>query len=127
MKERAYISFDYDYDLDLKTLLVGQSRHPDTPFEIIDYSIKEASPNWRDNARRRIRGCTVIIVICGQYTNAASGVSAEVEIAQQEYISYFLLWGRAAKTCVKPIAAYSTDKMYRWTWENLKALIHGAR
>ena len=41
-KKRTFISFDYDYDLDLKNLLVGQARNDDSPFEITDMSIKEA-------------------------------------------------------------------------------------
>lgn len=126
--KRAFISFDYDHDSDLKVLLVGQSKHPDTDFEIADFSIKEAIPSgWMSNARTRIKGCGVVIVICGEYTNMANGVSAEVQIAQQEGTPYFLLWGRSEKSCVKPVAAKPTDKIYKWTWDNLKALVGGAR
>ena len=51
-KKRTFISFDYDNDSDLKTLLVGQSKNPDSPFEIVDMSIKEAiATNWKENAR----------------------------------------------------------------------------
>ena len=126
--KRAFISFDYDNDSDLKILLVGQSRHPDTDFEIADFSIKDAiSSGWKDKARTRIKGCDVVIVVCGQYTNTATGVSAELQIAQEEGTPYFLLWGRSDKTCVKPTAAKSTDKIYNWTWDNLKALVGGAR
>jgi hypothetical protein len=126
--KRAYISFDFDNDSDLKVLLVGQSKHPDTDFEIADLSIKEAiSSGWKDKARTRIKGCDVVIVICGQYTNTATGVSAELQIAQEEGTHYFLLWGRSDKTCVKPTTAKSTDKIYNWTWENLKKLVNGAR
>lgn len=128
MKTRVFISFDYDHDNDLKNLLVGQARHPDSPFEITDLSIKEAiSKNWKENARRRIKSCDVVAVICGEYTNSASGVSAELKIAQEEGIPYFLLWGRTNEVCIKPVSAKSTDKMYRWTWVNLKSLIGGAR
>lgn len=128
MKTRVFISFDYDHDTDLKNLLVGQARHPDSPFEITDLSIKEAiSKNWKENARRRIKSCDVVAVICGEYTNSASGVSAELKIAQEEGIPYFLLWGRTNEVCIKPVSAKSTDKMYRWTWGNLKSLIGGAR
>ena len=91
-KKRAFISFDYDNDVDLKALLVGQARNPDSPFEIVDMSIKETiESNWKENARRRIKGCDVVIVICGRYTNFATGVSAEVKIAQEENVPYFLL------------------------------------
>lgn len=128
MKTRVFISFDYDHDIELKNLLVGQARHPDSPFEITDMSIKEAiSKNWKENARRRIKSCDVVAVICGEYTNSASGVSAELKIAQEEGIPYFLLWGRTNEVCIKPVAAKNSDKMYRWTWDNLKSLIGGAR
>lgn len=127
-KKRAYISFDFDHDSELKTLLVGQAKNPDSPFEIVDMSIKEAiSENWRISARRRIKSCDVVIVICGQYTNTASGVSAEVKIAQEENIPYFLLAGRSNLGNVKPLAAKDSDKIYRWTWDNLRILIAGGR
>ncbi len=126
--KRAFISFDYDNDSDLKILLVGQAKHEDTPFNIQDFSIKEAiAKDWKDKARTRIRKCDVVIVICGASTNTAAGVSAELEIAQEEKVAYFLLKGRANKTCVAPKAAKSTDKIYDWTWDNLKKLINGAR
>jgi hypothetical protein len=70
-KTRVFTSFDYDHDVDLKNALVGQSRLPDSPFEITDVSIKVASPGWQDEARRRIRGCDVVAVICGEYTQTA--------------------------------------------------------
>lgn len=127
-KKRAFISFDYDHDADLKVLLVGQTRHPDTDFEIVDMSIKEAvATNWRDNARRRIKGCDIVIVICGEYTHNAMGVAAEVNIAREEGIPYFLLWGRSDKNCTRPPSAVGTDKIYKWSWDNLKALVNGAR
>ena len=127
-KKRTFISFDYDNDSDLKVLLVGQAKNSDSPFEITDMSIKEAiDKNWKDKACTRIKGCDVVIVICGEKTDTATGVSAELKIAQEEKIPYFLLKGRANKTCVKPTAALSTDKIYNWTWDNLKNLINGGR
>lgn len=127
-KKRVFISFDYDHDLDIKNLLVGQSKNSDTPFEIADFSIKEAvSEDWKKKDRTRIKGCNVVAVICGSHTDTATGVSVEVKIAQEESVDYFLLWGRKDKSCKKPTAAKSSDKIYKWTWDNLKALIGGAR
>lgn len=127
-KKRTFISFDYDNDSDLKTLLVGQARNADSPFEITDMSIKAPiDNNWKAKARTRIKGCDVVVIICGEKTNTASGVSAELKIAQEENVPYFLLYGRSNDTCVKPVAAKVTDKMYKWTWDNLKALIGGSR
>lgn len=127
-KPRVFISFDYDHDEVLKTFLVGQSKNPDTPFELSDWSIKEPmAGNWVERARSRVRSVDVMAVICGLHTHTATGVSEEVRLAQQERIPYFLLYGYADKSCTKPVAARPTDKMYKWTWDNLKALIAGAR
>lgn len=127
-KKRTFISFDYDNDLELKNLLVGQSKNEDSPFEITDMSIKETiNKDWKSKARTRIKGCDVVVVICGQKTDTATGVSSELKIAQEEEIPYFLLKGYSDKTCVKPVAAKGNDKVYKWTWNNLKLLINGAR
>jgi len=125
---RAFISFDYDHDEDLKILLVGQAKNPDSPFDIADFSVKEPlTGDWREKVRRRIRSVDQVAVICGQYTHTATGVAAEVSIAREERVPYFLLHGRAGKTCTKPTSALSTDKIYDWTWPNLKLLFAGNR
>ena len=125
---RAFISFDYDHDDDLRNLLVGQARHRDTPFEIADWSVKERQVgDWKAKVRRRIRAVDVVIVVCGHHTNTAVGVSDEIRIARSEGKSYFLLAGRKSGTVERPSAARTSDKLYRWTWPNLKVLIHGGR
>lgn len=127
MKKKTFISFDYDHDHDIKECLVGQAKNPDSPFEITDMSIKETINNWKEDARRRIRSCDVVVVLCGEHTDTASGVTAELTIAQEEEVPYFLLRGRSSKPCARPNHACSSDKMYNWTWDNLKALFQGER
>jgi len=127
-KKRAFISFDYDHNVSLKNLFVGQSKKDDSPFEITDMSIKETiTEDWKKKARTRIKGCDVVVIICGEHTDTAAGVSAELAIAQGESVPYFLLKGYSDKTCKKPKAAKSEDKIYNWTWDNLKILIGGGR
>ena len=78
MRKRVFISFDYDNDNDIKEALVAQSKLYNSPFEITDLSIKEAiDSNWKIYARKRIRSCDCMIVLCGHYTDKAKGVSAE--------------------------------------------------
>lgn len=127
MATRVFISFDYDHDLDLKNLLVGQSQNAGSPFEIADWSIKDASADWKDKARARIRRVGVVAVICGHHTDTAVGVNEEIRIARSEDKPYFLLAGRASGTNKKPTAALASDQIYSWTWDNLKDLIGGAR
>jgi hypothetical protein len=127
-KKRAFISFDFDHDEDLRNLLAGQAKHPDSPFEIKDRSLKEPlTGDWKEKVRRRMENIDVVIVICGEYTHAAAGVAAELSIAREAKKPYFLLWGRSDKTCTKPKSALDSDKIYKWTWDNLKQLIGGAR
>ena len=127
-KTRVFTAFDFDNDEDLRNMLVGQSKHSDSPFELADWSVKEAmAGDWQAKVRTRIRSVDQVIIMCGEYTDKAVGVSAELKIAQEEGKPYFLLYGRSSKTCKKPTAAKATDKMYNWTWDNLKALIGGNR
>lgn len=127
-RRRVFISFDYDNDSDLRTMLAGQSRHPDTPFVIADWSVKEhQTGNWKEKVRRRIRAVDVVIVLCGNSTHTATGVSEELRIARAEGKPYFLLAGRKNGVNKKPSSARSGDKLYRWTWDNLKTLIEGGR
>ncbi len=126
--KRAFMSFDFDHDEDLRNLLAGQAKNPDSPFEIKDRSLKEPlTGNWKDKVRSRMDNVDLVIVICGEYTHIASGVAAELTIAREKNKSYFLLRGRDGKICTKPTSALSSDKIYDWTWPNLKVLIGGAR
>lgn len=127
-KKQAFISFDCDHDTDLKNLLVGQCKRQNPGFKIVDMSIREdIDTNGSKNARRRIKCCDLLIVLCGEYTYRATGVSTELNIAHEEEIPYFLLWGRRDKHCTRPLNALRTDIIYQWTWSNLKALVNGVR
>lgn len=125
MAQRAFISFDYDNDARLKDLLIGQSKHSDSPFVIHDWSLKEPSSDWKARARRQIRASGLVIVLCGRQMASATGVAVELSIAQEEGVSYFLLAGYDDST--KPTTAKPGDKLYKWTWDNLKSLVSGAR
>lgn len=125
MAQRAFISFDYDNDARLKDLLIGQSKHSDSPFVIHDWSLKEPSSDWKARARRQIRASGLVIVLCGRQMASATGVAVELSIAQEEGVSYFLLAGYDDST--KPTTAKPGDKLYKWTWDNLKSLVGGAR
>jgi len=127
-KKRIFISFDVDHDEGTKAMLVGQAKLLDSPFDFIDASVKEPlTGDWKEKVRRRMANIDVVIVLCGEYTHTASGVATEVTIAQGTRTPYFLLAAYSDKFCTKPTSAKMEDKVYRWTWDNLKALIGGAR
>lgn len=127
-KKRVFISFDYDHDEGVKIMLAGQAKLPDSPFDFTDASVKEPlSGDWKEKVRRRMGNIDVVIVLCGESTHTAKGVAAEVEIAQEKSVPYFFLAAYSDKTCTKPTSAKTSDKLYKWTWDNLKALIGGGR
>lgn len=128
MVKRVFVSFDFDHDEDLRNLLVGQSRNEDSPFEIADWSVKEElSGDWKEKVRSRIKRVDQVIIICGEHTDTATGVNTELKMTQDENKPSFLLWGRKGTQCKKPKSAKSSDNIYKWTWDNLKKLIMGAR
>jgi len=127
-KKRVFISFDVDHDELIKKALAAQADLDDSPFDFKDASVKEhLTGDWKEKVRRRMDNIDIIAVLCGEYTHTASGVAAEVTIAQEKGKDYFLLAAYKDKNCKKPTSAKSSDKVYEWTWPNLKALIGGAR
>jgi glutamate formiminotransferase len=127
-RKKVFVSFDYDHDATIKMFLVNQSKLDDAPFDIWDSSVKEhIDGDWEAKVRRKIREVDVVCVLCGEHTHTARGVAIELRIAKEVGTTHFLLAGYKDKTCTKPTSATSADKLYNWTWENLKTLIHGGR
>ena len=127
-KKRAFISFDIDHDEGAKKMLAGQAKLSDSPFDFKDNSVKQhLNGDWKEKVRRRMDNVDVVIVLCGAQTNTASGVAAELTIAKEKKEPYFLLAAYSDKHCTKPSSASASDKVYKWTWDNLKNLIGGAR
>lgn len=127
-KKRVFISFDVDHDEGTKAMLAGQAKLPDSPFDFKDASLKEPlTGDWKEKVRGRMDNIDVVIVLCGEQTHNASGVAAELTIAQEKDVPYFLLKAYSDKACTKPTSAKSSDSIYNWTWPNLKTLIDGGR
>ena len=126
-KTRVFISFDYDNDARQKDLLVGQSKHPDTDFEFADWSSKEhLTGDWKAKIKAKLAYVDVVCVLCGKNMTSATGVAHEVTIAQEIGKPYFLL-AAYQDDSLNPSTAGASDKLYKWTWENLKNLIKGDR
>ncbi|AYU56154.1 MULTISPECIES: TIR domain-containing protein [Staphylococcus] len=128
MNKRAFISFDIDNDEGARRMLAGQAKFPDSPFTFKDNSVKKHLPgDWEAKVRRRMDNVDVVIVLCGTKTHTATGVASELSIAREKNKPYFLLAAYSNKNCTKPTSAFASDKVYNWTWDNLKLLIKGNR
>ena len=122
-KTPVFISFDYDHDDDLRVMLLGQAKNRDTPFSFEDWSIKHASKGWKEDARKRIRRSKVLIAVCGLHTHTAVGVSAEIKIARDEGVPFWLLRGRKNGTCQRPQGtSWPWDSIHDWTWDNIESM-----
>lgn len=122
-KKRVFVSFDFDNDKAIKEFIISQAKLDDSPFEMADFSLKEAAPekDWLDKARAAISRSEVFIVMLGSKTRAASGVLKEVKIANELGKAKFQIIGYrdGSETWAVPNAG----RVYKWDWENLKKLL----
>lgn len=121
-KKRAFISFDFDNDRVLKEFIVAQARLPDSPFEIIDTSLKEAAPmkTWEDKARAAIARSDIVIVMVGPNTYRANGVLKEVKMAREADVKIVQVIGYKDGSYT-PVP--DAGRLYSWNWDNLKTLL----
>lgn len=56
MKTPVFVSFNFDNDRRLKDFIIMQARRADSPFQVIDHSLKEADPerSWETKASREL-------------------------------------------------------------------------
>ncbi len=120
-KKHVFVSFDFDNDKILKEFIIGQARLPDSPFDVIDTSLKEAAPmkTWEDKARASIRRSDLILVMVGSKTYRAPGVLKEVQMAREEGIRIVQMIGYRDGTYT---SVPNAGRLYAWNWDNLKKL-----
>jgi hypothetical protein len=121
-KKPVFVSFDFDNDRVLKDFIVGQSKHSDSPFDVIDHSLKEAAPerDWADKARRAIKRSEIVLVMVGEKTHKAPGVLREVSMARDEDKKIVQIIGYKDGN-YKPVP--DAGRLYAWSWDNLKKLL----
>ena len=121
-KKHVFVSFDFDNDKTLKEFIIGQSRLQDSPFDVIDTSLKEAAPlkTWEDKARAAIKQSDIVVVMVGPNTHKAPGVLKEVKMAREEKIPIVQVIGYKDGNYT---AVPDAGRLYAWNWENLKKLL----
>ena len=121
-KKRAFVSFDFDRDKVLKVFVIGQAKLPDSPFEVADWSMKEAAPerSWQREAEARIKRSDIVMVMVGRYTHRAPGVLKEVGMARRNGVPIVQIIGYRDSN---PTPVANAGRLYRWDWENLKKIL----
>lgn len=121
-KKKVFVSFDFDNDRALKDFIIGQARHTDSPFEVIDHSLKEAAPepDWPKKARAAIKRSELVLVMVGPHTHRAQGVLKEVAMAREEGVPIVQIIGHKDGNYT---AVPNAGRLYSWNWDNLKRLL----
>ncbi len=121
-KKKVFVSFDFYNDKVLKDFIIGQARLADSPFEVVDTSLKEAAPmkTWEDKARAAIRRSDIVLVMVGSNTHRAPGVLKEVQMARDENIPMVQVIGYKDGNYT---AVPNAGRLYAWNWDNLKNLL----
>jgi antiphage defense system Thoeris ThsB-like protein len=118
---RVFVSFDFDRDRDIATLIAGQLANR-ANFQVENWSMKEAAPQrlWRDEARKRLNRSDIMLIVVGALTYRASGVLDEVQIAQELGVPMRQV---TAYRDTSPRPVPNGGRMYRWSTANLTTIV----
>lgn len=121
-KKKVFVSFDFHNDRVLKDFIIGQARLADSPFEVVDHSLKEAAPEpeWPKKARAAIKRSELVLVVVGPHTHKAQGVLKEVAMAREEGVPIIQIIGYKDGNYT---AVPNAGRLYSWNWDNLKRLL----
>ncbi len=124
---RTFISFDFDHDLDAKTLFVGQAKNSRTPFTVVDASLKRAMPprKWVAAVRERMSRCDLVVVLVGKRMASARGVHTEVRIARELGVPMFGVYVNDATDSCRLPPGLRRGRVIPWTWGGIAESIDG--
>ncbi|SRR5260370_28066531 len=125
---RAFISFDFDHNVAEKNLIIGQSKHSKTPFNIEDWSSKEALPQsqWEKLIKSKINRCHIVMVLVGKHMATATGVAKEIKMAQELNIPVFGVYVGGANSSSTLPRGLSRSRTVRWDWNEIASAIDKA-
>lgn len=120
----VFIAFAKE-DEQTRSLFTGQRVHPNTPFEFIDMSVKEAYPQeeWKAKVITRVRRSDGVIALISSSTPKAEGELWEIECAVDEKKSLLGIWIEDYYR-TKP-AEMDNAPCKVWSWEAVEDFING--
>ena len=118
---RAFISFDYDNNLNEKILFVGQIKNSRTPFSAEDWSSKETLPQatWERQLENKIRRCHLMIVLVGKSMASAIGVRKEIVFAKRNNVPFFGVYVDGAGIGNILPAGLNRNRTISWDWRSI--------
>jgi hypothetical protein len=120
-KKTVFVAFAKE-DESTRNLFTGQRVNPNTPFEFIDLSVKEAyESGWKDKVRTRVRRSDGVIALLSSNTPGATGELWEITCAVEEGVPLLGIWIEDGYR-TKP-AEMGSAPCKVWTWENVANFI----
>ena len=122
---RAFISFDFDHDVDQKILFIGQSKNSKTPFSFEDWHSKTvlAQSKWEEIIEDKINRCNMLIVLVGKYMASARGVAKEIKMAKDHDVPVFGVYLPGANSSSNLPEGLVRGRVITWTWPNVAAAV----
>ena len=121
MKKRVFIAFAIE-DQTYRDFLVGQSRLRKSPFEFLDFSVKQPwDSRWKTNCRTRVCGCDGVIALISANTARAEGQLWEIQCAYDEGVPTMLMWVNGDRPRLP--ALLTGRRINVWNWANLESFI----
>jgi hypothetical protein len=119
--KRIFVAFAKE-DENARNLLKGQSLNTASPFEYVDFSVKEPyDSEWKEKVRTRIRGVDGVIALVSKNTPQASGELWEIACAKEEGKT---MTGLFAYTNDRTRPSALTDyPIIEWTWPGIAKFI----
>lgn len=122
---RAFISFDFDHNLNDKTLFVGQIKNSKTPFSAQDWSSKTNLPQdeWEKLLKAKIGKCHLMIVLVGRSMGSATGVQKEIRFATDQDVPFFGVYVDNASTSSTLPTGLARNRTIAWDWAKIAAAV----
>lgn len=124
MAKRIFTSFAIE-DERIRDLFVGQARHEQVPYELVDMSVKEPwSSEWKTRCRTKIKGCDGVVVLISKHLKKADGAIWEIKCAKEEEIPILGVYMTDCNILDSPFEMIGIKKV-TWTWANIADFVNG--
>lgn len=122
---RAFISFDFDHNEGHKKYFIGQTINSKTPFNIEDWSSKDALPQhkWEELLETKIKKCNMVIVLVGKSMGTATGVVKEIAFAKTHNIPIFGVYVDYANSLSTLPTGLQRNRTIAWDWKEIASAI----
>lgn len=120
-RKRIFIAFAIEDEM-YRNFLVAQASLKKSPFDFLDFSVKEPwDEKWKTNCRTRVRSCDGVIALVSKNTAKAGGELWEIQCADEEGVPTMLMWVNDDRPNLP--SSLNRRRINLWSWDNLAVFI----